>query len=93
MGDRAGLDCGCADGLIADPAEQFAKARDFFAVECGERFGRDIAAGHPCAPGDEDAGDGLVIDPVVQLRDNRAAIIGHERAVGEFMAKRGDAFG
>ena len=101
-GHGAGLDRAGADGLIADPAEQFAKAGDLARAggaaavtrrhDPGKGLWRDVSPGQAGAAGGNDAIDSAIIDPGVEAAGDAGRVVDLERAFGKAVAGGADPF-
>ena len=81
----ARLDGAGADGLEAEPAEQFAKAGNVFAIVCGfdlvERFGCDISASQARAASADNCINAGVFDPSADLLSKHRRVVFDNQSV------------
>ncbi len=91
--ERAGLDRGRADLLIAQHPEQLTEALDALLHHALESFRRHVAAGDPGAAGCDDRVDLRVRDPAPQSPLDPGGIVLLDSAGGNAVAGLGDPFG
>lgn len=89
-GAGSGLDGGCANGLEAEPTKQLAKAGNGLVLHLFNSFGRNVTSCNPCAACRDDTIHLRVVDPAMEARDNRFAIVLFDPAVDKKMASGGD---
>src|SRR5215472_16086082 len=85
-GRRTALDRRGADLLVAEPAEQLAKAGNLLLIDAVERFRRNVPAGNPGAAGRDHDVDVGVGDPLPELRNDLVLLIAYDVARGNLVA-------
>src|SRR5438270_513777 len=79
-GRRAALDRRGPDLVVAEPAEELAKAGNLLLVDTVKRLGCDVSSGDPGAAGRDHDVDVGIGDPFPELRDDLVLLVTHDLA-------------
>src|SRR5438270_854839 len=85
-GTGARLDRRSADLVKADAVKDGGEALDLLLEDAAEGFGRDVAAGKPCAAGGNDDIDFGIGDPLHELIGDARYLVWHDHALRDEVA-------